>query len=142
MVAVLAQRVASLKPRRRLQLAGLAVLVFLVVWRRRSPNPDEPSPLPPGAEVWLGTVALTAAGAVIAGPLALLVPVLALVAWKRHAWLVPIAFLALTGAGIAAATGAGSPPGAGGGAFGPAAQLLALTGLFAGLASVGRDRTT
>ncbi|MER6124733.1 alpha-(1-_3)-arabinofuranosyltransferase family protein [Streptomyces sp. NPDC001795] len=115
---------------------GVAVLAFFVLWRRRSPNPDGPSPVPPGAGVWLGTVALTLVGIVIAGPLALLVPLLALVAWKRHTLLVPIAFLALAGAGIAAATGAGVPAGAGEGAFGHAAQLLALIGLFAGLVSV------
>ncbi|MFC3576706.1 alpha-(1-_3)-arabinofuranosyltransferase family protein [Streptomyces yaanensis] len=115
---------------------GVAVLAFFVLWRRRSPNPDEPMPMPPGAGVWLGAVALTLVGAVIAGPLALLVPLLALVAWKRHALLVPIAFVALAGAGIATATGAGTPPAASEGAFGPAAQLLALIGLFAALVSV------
>jgi arabinofuranan 3-O-arabinosyltransferase len=118
--------------------AAVAVLAFFVVWRRRSPNPDEPSPVPPGAGPWLGTVALTLVGIVIAGPLALLVPLLALVAWRRHALLVPIAFLALAGAGVAAATGAGSPVTAGAGAFGHASQLLALIGLFAGLVSVGQ----
>ncbi|MEU6367073.1 alpha-(1-_3)-arabinofuranosyltransferase [Streptomyces sp. NPDC046931] len=115
---------------------AVAVLAFFTLWRRRSPNPDGPSVVPPGAGVWLGTVALTLVAIVIAGPFALLVPLLALVARWRHALLVPIAFLALAGAGIAAATGAGSPPGAGLGAFGPAAQLLALIGLFAGLVSV------
>ena len=73
----------------------------------------------------------------IAGFFALLVPALALLAWQRHALLVPIAFLALAGAGIAAATGAGEPVSAGEGAFGPVAQLLALIGLFAALVSVG-----
>ncbi|GAA3070637.1 alpha-(1-_3)-arabinofuranosyltransferase [Streptomyces glomeratus] len=116
--------------------AAVAVLAFFTLWRRRSPNPDGPSVAPPGAGVWLGTVVVTVVGIVIAGPFALLVPLLALVARWRHALLVPIAFLALAGAGIAAATGAGSPPGAGLGAFGPAAQLLALIGLFAGLVSV------
>jgi arabinofuranan 3-O-arabinosyltransferase len=115
---------------------GVAALAGLVLWRRREANPDEPQPTTPDAGLWLGTVALTLVGVVIAGPFALLVPALALLAWKRHALLVPIAFLALTGAGIAAATGAGSPPGASEGAFGPAAQLLALIGLFAGLVSV------
>ncbi|MER5380200.1 alpha-(1-_3)-arabinofuranosyltransferase family protein [Streptomyces sp. NPDC002688] len=115
---------------------GVAVLVGLVVWRRRSPNPDEPQPVPPAPGMWPGLVALTLVGVVVAGFLALLVPALALLARRRHTLLVPIAFLALAGAGIAAATGAGSPVSAGEGAFGHAAQLLALIGLFAGLVSV------
>ncbi|WP_327435008.1 alpha-(1-_3)-arabinofuranosyltransferase [Streptomyces sp. NBC_01236] len=117
---------------------GVAVagLVGLVLWRRRSPNPDAPQPVPPLPGLWPGLVALTLAGIVIAGFFALLVPALALLARRRHALLVPIAFLALAGAGIAAATGAGSPMSADEGAFGPAAQLLALIGLFAALVSV------
>jgi arabinofuranan 3-O-arabinosyltransferase len=115
---------------------GLAVLVGLVVWRRRAPNPDPPQPVPPLPGLWLGTVVLTAVGIVIAGWFALLVPALALLAHRRHALLVPIAFVALAGAGIAAATGAGEPVGAGAGAFGHTAQLLALIGLFAGVVSV------
>ncbi|MFF7184197.1 alpha-(1-_3)-arabinofuranosyltransferase [Streptomyces sp. NPDC008222] len=116
--------------------AGVAALAFFTLWRRRSPNPDGPSAPVPGAGVWLGTVVLTLAGIVVAGPFALLVPLLALVARRRHTLLVPIAFLALAGAGIAAATGAGAPPAAGRGVFGPVAQLLALIGLFAALVSV------
>ena len=115
---------------------AVAALAGLVLWRRRSPNPDVPQPLPPDAGLWLGTVALTLVGIVIAGFFALLVPALALLARKRHTLLVPIAFLALAGAGIAAATGAGSPVSADEGAFGPVAQLLALIGLFAALVSV------
>lgn len=114
---------------------AIAVLAFFVAWRRRSPNPDEASPAPAGAGPWLGTVALTLVGVVIAGPLALLVPLLAVVAWRRHALLVPIAFVALAGAGIAAAV----PVGGRSGAFGPVAQVLALLGMFAALVSV-RER--
>jgi len=115
---------------------GLAVLVGLVVWRRRSPNPDLSQPVPPLPGLWFGTVALTVVGVLIAGWFALLVPALALLAYRRHALLVPVAFVALAGAGIAAATGAGEPVGAGEGAFGHTAQLLALIGLFAGVVSV------
>ncbi|MFC8512103.1 alpha-(1-_3)-arabinofuranosyltransferase family protein [Streptomyces sp. NPDC057257] len=115
---------------------GLAVLIGLVVWRRRAENPDPPQPVPPLPGLWLGTVVLTVVGVLIAGWFALLVPALALLAYRRHALLVPIAFIALAGAGIAAATGAGEPVGAGEGAFGHAAQLLALIGLFAGVVSV------
>jgi arabinofuranan 3-O-arabinosyltransferase len=107
-----------------------------VLWRRRSPNPDAPQPVPPAPGVWLGVVALTLVGVVIAGWFALLVPALALLASRRHGLLVPIAFVALAGAGIAAAVGAGEPVGASHGAFGHVAQLLALIGLFAGLVSV------
>jgi len=116
--------------------AGVLALAGLVLFRRRSPNPDGPSPVPPAPGLVLGVVALTLVGAVIAGFFALLVPVLALLAWRRHALLVPIAFLTLAGAGIAAATGAGTPVAEDAGAFGPAAQLLALIGLFAALVSV------
>ncbi|NGO13881.1 DUF3367 domain-containing protein [Streptomyces sp. HC44] len=115
---------------------GVLALAGLVLFRRRSPNTDGPSPVPPSPGLILGVVALTLVGAVIAGPFALLVPVLALLAWRRHALLVPIAFLALAGAGIAAATGAGTAVSQDEGAFGPAAQLLALIGLFAALVSV------
>ena len=116
---------------------GLAALVGLVVWRRRAPNPDEPQPLPPAPGLWLGTVALTLVGVVIAGWFALLVPALAVLAYRRHALLVPLAFVALAGAGVAAAVGAGEPVGAGEGAFGHTAQLLALIGLFAGVVGLG-----
>ncbi|MFF6782624.1 alpha-(1-_3)-arabinofuranosyltransferase family protein [Streptomyces sp. NPDC012510] len=121
---------------------GLAALIGLALWRRREPSPDGPQPTPPGPGLWLGTVALTLVGVVIAGFLALLVPLLALLAWKRHTLLVPIAFLALAGAGVAAAFGAGEPVAADEGAFGPVAQLLALTGMFAALVSVRRDVAT
>ncbi|GAB2751049.1 alpha-(1-_3)-arabinofuranosyltransferase [Streptomyces bullii] len=115
---------------------GIAALLGLMLWRRREPSPDAPQPAPPLPGLWLGTVALTLVAAVIAGWLALLVPALAFLAARRHTLLVPIAFLALAGAGIAAATGAGEPVGAGGGAFGHLAQLLALMGLFAALVSL------
>ncbi|MCX3288617.1 alpha-(1-_3)-arabinofuranosyltransferase [Streptomyces sp. NEAU-H22] len=119
--------------------AGIAVLLGLALWRRRAPNPDAPQPVPPLPGLWLGTVALTLVGVVIAGWFALLVPALALLAARRHALLVPIAFAALAGAGIVAAFGAGEPVGAGEGAFGHLAQLLALIGLFAGLVSLREE---
>ncbi|MFC9313274.1 alpha-(1-_3)-arabinofuranosyltransferase family protein [Streptomyces nigra] len=118
---------------------GLAILVGLVLWRRREPNPDGPSPAPPLPGLWPGTVALTVVAVLVAGWLALLVPALALLAWRRHTLLVPIAFAALAGAGIVAAVGGGEPVAAGRGAFGHTAQLLALIGLFAALVSV-RER--
>ncbi|MFJ3664903.1 alpha-(1-_3)-arabinofuranosyltransferase family protein [Streptomyces sp. NPDC090106] len=116
--------------------AALLVLVALGLWRRRSPSQDGPRPVPAAPGPWLGAVALTAVAVVIAGWFALLVPALALLAHRRHQWLVPIALVGLAGAGIAAAAGAGEPVSAGEGAFGHVAQLLALIGLFAGLVSV------
>ncbi|GGW41770.1 alpha-(1-_3)-arabinofuranosyltransferase domain-containing protein [Streptomyces griseoloalbus] len=119
---------------------GIAVLVGLVLWRRDAANPDAPQPVPPAPGVWLGAVALTLVGVVIAGWWALLVPALALLARRRPALLVPVAFAALAGAGVAAAFGAGEPVGAGGGAFGHTAQLLSLLGLFAALVTLGESR--
>ncbi|MFF6912677.1 alpha-(1-_3)-arabinofuranosyltransferase family protein [Streptomyces sp. NPDC012466] len=121
---------------------GIAVLLGLALWRRRAANPDAPQAVPPPPGLWLGAVALTLVGVVIAGWFALLVPALALLASRRLALLVPIAFAALAGAGIAAVLGAGEPVGAGGGAFGHPAQLLALIGLFAGLVSLREEPST
>ncbi|MGW0498499.1 alpha-(1-_3)-arabinofuranosyltransferase domain-containing protein [Streptomyces sp. NPDC003007] len=118
---------------------GIAVLLGLTLWRRRAANPDAPQPVPPPPGPWLGAVALTLVGVVIAGWFALLVPALALLAWRRPALLVPIAFAALAGAGVAALFGAGGPVGAGEGTFGHLAQLLALIGLFAGLVSLREE---
>ncbi|WP_432054381.1 alpha-(1-_3)-arabinofuranosyltransferase domain-containing protein [Streptomyces sp. bgisy022] len=117
--------------------AGIAVLIGLVLWRRRAENPDAPQPVPPQPGLCLGAVALTLAGVVVAGWWALLVPALAVLAARRHTLLVPIAFVSLAGAGVAAAVGAGEPVGAGSGAFGHVAQLLALIGLFAALVGIG-----
>ncbi|MDT0308284.1 alpha-(1-_3)-arabinofuranosyltransferase family protein [Streptomyces sp. DSM 44917] len=116
---------------------ALLVLAALALWRPRagSSQPEQPEPPAPGAV--LGTLALTLVGVAVAGPLALLVPALALVARWRPAVLAPLALLAMAAAGAIALTGAGDPVGAGRGAFGPAAQLLALTALFAALVSVG-----
>ncbi|MEU8526672.1 alpha-(1-_3)-arabinofuranosyltransferase family protein [Streptomyces sp. NPDC048629] len=123
-------------------LAGLAL-----VGRRRAATPlVGPDPDPPGWDeapapgLLLGTVALTLVGVVIAGPVAVVVPVLAVVAWLRPALLAPIAFAAMAGAGIATLSGSGDAASLGYGAYGPVAQLLALTGLFAALVSVGRGR--
>ncbi|MGW5633585.1 alpha-(1-_3)-arabinofuranosyltransferase domain-containing protein [Streptomyces sp. NPDC003832] len=115
---------------------GLAALAGLALWRRREPSRDEPQPLPPLPGLWLGTVALTLVAAVIAGWFALLVPALALLARRRHELLVPIALVAFVAAGVVTAAGAGEPVRDATGAFGPAAQLLALIGLFAALVSV------
>ncbi|MER6910071.1 alpha-(1-_3)-arabinofuranosyltransferase [Streptomyces sp. NPDC000594] len=121
---------------------ALLALIGLVLFRRREENPEHatgtaPGPVPSGPGTILGTVALTLVAVVVAGWFALLVPALALIALRRHALLVPIAFAAMAGAGIAAATGAGEAPAAGEGAFGYVAQLLAFIALFAALVTVG-----
>ncbi|MFE0130097.1 DUF3367 domain-containing protein [Streptomyces sp. NPDC059037] len=116
---------------------GVLALAALVLIRRREPNPEGPDTAPPAPGLILGAVALTLVAAVIAGWFALIVPALALLAWRRHALLVPLAFVAMAGAGIAAAIGAGEPIASDEGAFGPAAQLLAIIALFAALVSVG-----
>lgn len=114
----------------------LALLALAVLWRRETDR-DAPAPAPPAPGLILGTVALTLVAAVIAGPFALLVPALALLARWRHALLVPIAFAAMAGAGVVAAAGAGGAAAASDeGAFGHVAQLLALIALFAALVSV------
>ncbi|MFD4632021.1 alpha-(1-_3)-arabinofuranosyltransferase family protein [Streptomyces sp. NPDC058284] len=119
-------------------LAGVGVLVLIalaVLWRREKEQDAVPL-APPAPGLLLGTVALTLVAAVIAGPFALLVPALALLARWRHALLVPVAFLAMAGAGIAAATGVGGSFTPEEGTFGHPAQLLALIALFAALVSV------
>ncbi|MCP3765590.1 alpha-(1-_3)-arabinofuranosyltransferase domain-containing protein [Streptomyces sp. MAR25Y5] len=116
---------------------GVALLIGLALWRRKAENPDAPQPAPAAPGPWLGAVALTLVGVVVAGWWALLVPALALLAWRRAALLAPLALAALAGAGIIAAFGAGEPAGAGEGAFGHLAQLLALIALFAALVSLG-----
>ncbi|NBE54985.1 DUF3367 domain-containing protein [Streptomyces boluensis] len=127
---------------------GVLLLLGLVLVRRRAENPDgpdvtgEPRAAPPAPGLLLGTVALTVVGFLIAGPFALLVPVLALLARWRHELLVPIGFLAMAGAGVTAALGAGSAVAADRGAFSPTAQVLALIALFAALVTVReRDRS-
>ncbi|MGW0733754.1 alpha-(1-_3)-arabinofuranosyltransferase domain-containing protein [Streptomyces sp. NPDC002851] len=123
---------------------GVAVLLLvgLVLFRRRADDRRQstaaaagPAPAPPAPGLLLGTVALTAVGVAVAGWFAALVPVLAVVAWRRRGLLVPLAFLAMAGAGIAAALGAGGAVTASAGAFSATAQLLAVGGLFAALVS-------
>ncbi|NEE55140.1 hypothetical protein G3M55_62470, partial [Streptomyces sp. SID8455] len=64
-------------------------------------------PVPPGPGLVLGTVALTLVGIVIAGPVALVVPVLAVLAHFRPSLLAPIAFTAMAAAGVVVAVTTG-----------------------------------
>ncbi|MFI1400371.1 alpha-(1-_3)-arabinofuranosyltransferase family protein [Streptomyces sp. NPDC020681] len=116
---------------------ALALLAGLALVRRRGGAPASAAMTPPPPGWVLGCVALTLVVAVVAGPFALIVPALAVVAHLRHSLLVPIALAAMACAGIVAATGAGDPASVGRGAFGPAAQLLALIALCAALVTVG-----
>ncbi|RFU82954.1 DUF3367 domain-containing protein [Streptomyces triticagri] len=122
---------------------ALLLLIGLVLIRRRETDPDYEAgvdqPAPPGPGLVLGAIVLTLVGAVIAGPFALLVPALAVLARWRHTLLVPIAFLAMAGAGAVAAVGAGQAVSEDSGAFSPVAQLLALIAVFAALVTV-RER--
>ncbi len=116
--------------------AGIVLLALLAVVRRR---PLATPPPPPPAPGWLlGTVALTAVLVVVAGPVAVVAPVLALIARARPWLLVPTALLAMTGAMIAATTGAGDPAAMSEGPFGGAAQVLAVTALAAAVVTLPR----
>jgi arabinofuranan 3-O-arabinosyltransferase len=125
--------------------AGVTLLAALAFGRRgRTPTrrayDDSTTVAPPPAAPGrvLGLVAPTAVVAVVAGVLALIVPALTVVVRRWPAATVPIAAVAMAGAGIAAAAGAGDPASLGEGAFGAPAQLLALVALAA--AAVTTDR--
>ncbi|MGC0416181.1 alpha-(1-_3)-arabinofuranosyltransferase domain-containing protein [Embleya sp. AB8] len=122
---------------------ALLALLALAFVRRRDAGPADPDhalPIdPPAPGPILGLLALTAVLVFVAGPLALLVPALAVVAHLRHRLLVPIALVAMAGAGIAAATGANDALVDGEGSFGPAAQALALIAVCAALVTVGGE---
>ncbi|MFE5486048.1 alpha-(1-_3)-arabinofuranosyltransferase family protein [Streptomyces sp. NPDC056527] len=133
-------------PYRTALIGGAIALVALValafVGRRRDAGEADarlPEPAAPG--MLLGTLALTAVVAVVAGPAALVVPVLAVAARIRPAVLVPIAAAAMAGAGLVAAVGAGEPVAAGEGAFGGVAQVLALVALAAALVTAVRPES-
>ncbi|MBM9623360.1 alpha-(1-_3)-arabinofuranosyltransferase domain-containing protein [Streptomyces zhihengii] len=128
-----------------LAAAGVLLLILgaLAVGRRRAgpdAGPDADHVRAPAPGLLLGTVALTLVAVAVAGPVALVVPVLALVARLRPGLLVPVAFAAMTAAGAVALAGGTDGPAAGRGAYGALAQLLALTALFAALVTVTADR--
>ncbi|MFJ6750504.1 alpha-(1-_3)-arabinofuranosyltransferase family protein [Streptomyces sp. NPDC091266] len=116
--------------------AGVLLLVISVLVRRTPRTPQPAPPAPPAPSWVLGVVALTAVVAMAAGPYAVIVPLLALLARFRHQLLLPLALLAMLGAGITAALGAGEPVAADEGAFSPLAQALALLALAAAVVTV------
>ncbi|MEW1658773.1 alpha-(1-_3)-arabinofuranosyltransferase family protein [Streptomyces sp. NPDC093707] len=118
---------------------GIVLLLASALIRRtpRTPRTPPPAPRQPPAPSWvLGTLALTAVVALAAGPYALIVAPLALVARLRPRALVPLAGTAMLAAGIIAALGAGRPLGDHAGAFSGPAQALALLGLTAAVVTV------
>ncbi|WP_326808620.1 alpha-(1-_3)-arabinofuranosyltransferase [Streptomyces sp. NBC_01775] len=116
--------------------AGIAVLLGCAFTRTRRGTPlgDQDEVPPPG--LVLGTVALTLVTALVAGPYALIVPALAVLARFKPWVLVPVALAGMAGAGVLAAVGAGSAVGEGQGAFGHVAQALALLALAAALVTL------
>ncbi|ELS58804.1 alpha-(1-_3)-arabinofuranosyltransferase domain-containing protein [Streptomyces viridochromogenes] len=120
-------------------VAALVALAF--VGRRRTARTSAgETGVPPAPGPLLGTVALTAVVALVAGPLALVVPVLVVVARLRPGVLAPVAAAAMAGAGVVAATGAGAPVSAERGAFGAIAQVLALVAVGAAVVTTGTGR--
>ncbi|MCT2590281.1 alpha-(1-_3)-arabinofuranosyltransferase [Streptomyces sp. N2-109] len=124
---------------------ALAALLGLAFLRRREGTPlgedETPGTSVPAPSWVLGTLALTLVLAFVAGPYALIVPVLALAAWFRPGLLVPTALFAMLGAGVAAAIGAGTGDGGigdGEGTFGHTAQALALLAVAAALVTLPR----
>ncbi|WP_395359322.1 alpha-(1-_3)-arabinofuranosyltransferase family protein [Streptomyces sp. YH02] len=120
-----------------LALVALAALAF-VGRRRDEGGADEELPAPAAPGMLLGALVLTAVVAVAAGPLALVVPVLAVAARFRPGVLVPTAAVAMGGAGVVAALGAGDPVADGTGAFSGLAQVLTLVALSAALVTAVR----
>jgi arabinofuranan 3-O-arabinosyltransferase len=96
-----------------------------------SPASDSPA-LRPGAGTWACVAALAALIFVAGGPVTVVVPVLAAVAWWRPRWLPVVAAAAIVAAGVITTT-AVNPAALGSGAFSAAAQACALTALAAAL---------
>jgi arabinofuranan 3-O-arabinosyltransferase len=122
--------------------AALGVLLLLVAAlpRRRRPGiaavpAGLPAPLRPRTTMVVagtGVAAVCGLIFVAGGPIAVVVPVLAVVAWRWPRWLPAVAAEAILIAGIITATAA-RPSTFGTGAFSPAAQVCALIALAAAL---------
>jgi arabinofuranan 3-O-arabinosyltransferase len=89
-----------------------------------------------GLRRWAGPLAVAGLIVAVGGPVALAVPVLAVIALLRPRALPAISLAAMLAAGAIAAT-AVAPAATGSGAFGPAAQVLALVALAAALYPAG-----
>ncbi|MFF0628877.1 alpha-(1-_3)-arabinofuranosyltransferase family protein [Streptomyces sp. NPDC004296] len=110
---------------------GIALLLAAALIRRTPRTPPPAAQQPPAPSWVLGTLALTAVLAMAAGPYALIVAPLALLARLRPRALAPLAGAAMVAAGITAALGAGRPVAEHQGAFSTLAQALALLALTA-----------
>ncbi|MBW1600967.1 DUF3367 domain-containing protein [Streptomyces sp. JJ66] len=115
---------------------GILVLAALALLRRREVDEQAGATGPPAPGWVLGGVVLTVVLALVAGPYALVVPVLGLLAWARPALLSPLAVGAMVLAGAVAVLFAGSGFAEDRGAFGPVAQALALLALVAAVVTV------
>jgi arabinofuranan 3-O-arabinosyltransferase len=135
-----------------LAVAGLGIVRFRRERARRPHAPAGPAPGPgrddsaarrhravslrdrvgPWIARWTGPAALLLLIVVIGGPVALAVPVLAVVAALRPRWLPVISLVAMIASGVIAASGSG-PASVGSGALGPWAQGCALVALAAAL---------
>ncbi|MFF8833372.1 alpha-(1-_3)-arabinofuranosyltransferase family protein [Streptomyces sp. NPDC015131] len=124
-----------------LLLAGLT-LVLGRRDRRRAGTGADALPPPPAPGPVLGLAALTVVVALVAGWTALVVPALAVAAHLRRWAPVAVAAGAMAAAGVVAAWGAGALPASEQGAFGPAAQFLAVTALAAAVVTTGDGAPT
>jgi arabinofuranan 3-O-arabinosyltransferase len=84
---------------------------------------------------WLGLLALTALIAIVGGPVALAVPVVAALAYRWPSWFGAVAAAGMVTAGVLTAVAA-HPALLGTGAFGAAAQVCALVALTCALMPV------
>jgi arabinofuranan 3-O-arabinosyltransferase len=127
-------------------LSALGVVTLLAVAIRAGRMPAfGPEPAPAGrryaglspavlasAGAWAGLGALGVLMLAVGGPVALAVPILAVLAWRRPRWLPLLACAGLLAAGVLTALAAG-PAVTGSGAFGAPAQACALIALAAAL---------
>ncbi|MCX2971230.1 MULTISPECIES: alpha-(1-_3)-arabinofuranosyltransferase domain-containing protein [Streptomyces] len=121
-------------------VVGVLVLAALALVRRRDVD-ERAGAVPPPAPGWLlGSGALTLVLALVAGPYALVVPAVALLAWWRPGLLVPLAVGAMALGGAVAVLFADSAVAQERGAFGPEGQALALLALAAAVVTVPARR--
>ena len=130
-----------------LSAAGVLGLFLAAIAGRRRRSVREqmerasPAGIAPGADwsVWLGLVALAVLIAIVAGPLVLAVPVVALLAYRWPGWYGGLAAAAMVAAGVFTSLAA-HPALPGTGAFGAPAQACAILALCCGLMPVLPER--
>ncbi|HEX9551810.1 MAG TPA: alpha-(1-_3)-arabinofuranosyltransferase family protein [Streptosporangiaceae bacterium] len=130
-----------------LSAAGVLGLFLAAIAGRRRRSVREqmeresPAGIAPGADwsVWLGLVALAVLIAIVAGPMVLAVPVVALLAYRWPGWYGGLAAAAMVAAGVFTSLAA-HPALPGTGAFGAPAQACAILALCCGLMPVLPER--